>query len=165
MRGMGYARSVKGPDPRGLVRCVPLVWLLVVAACGSELQNHRGVTQSAVLTVSGGPVFDFGPVTVSTAVDREFSITNIGSMKASELTASFYLSSNFSFAGGSFPGEGGDCGSELLPRETCAIVVRFTPSSTGTLEAFLPVSYFDGNGPRTNADLLIRGKGMAPPEP
>ena len=70
MRGMGM-NTRKGLIPRGLIRCVPLVYLCVLAACGSELQRQQGVTPTAVLNVSGGPVYDFGQVFVNTFTDRE----------------------------------------------------------------------------------------------
>jgi hypothetical protein len=160
MRGMGTKAPRKGPVSRGLIRCVPLVYLCFLSACGSDLQRQQGVTPTAVINVSGGPVYDFGSVSVDTFADRELTITNIGAMKATELTASFYFSVNFAFAGGSFPGEGGTCTSELLPREHCTITVRFSPHSTGTLDAFLPISFFDGSASRTNSDLMLRGKGI-----
>lgn len=160
MRGMGMKAPQKGLGLRGLIRCVPLVYLCFLAACGSELRNHQGVTPTAVLSVSGGPVYDFGPVTVDRYADRDLTVTNIGSMKASQMTASFYLSVNYQFVGGSFPGEGGTCGEELAPRDNCTIVVRFYPRSVGILDAFLPISYFDGTTSRTNSDLMLRGKGI-----
>lgn len=152
--------SHKGRAFSGLIRCVPLVYLGLLAACGSELQRHQGVTPAAVLNVSGGPVLDFGPVTVDSYVDRDLTITNIGTMKATQLSAGFYLSAHYSIAGGTFPGEGGTCTAELGPRENCTVVVRFYPRSAGTLDSFLNLSFFDGNASRSNSDLMVRGKGV-----
>ena len=123
--GYGDLNARKGLVPRGLIRCVPLVYLCVLAACGSELQRQQGVTPTAVLNVSGGPVYDFGQVFVDTHADRELTITNIGSMKASQMSASFYLSQNYLFVGGEYPGVGGSCTADLAPREYCTINVRF----------------------------------------
>ncbi len=159
MRGMGI-EALWGSVPRGLIRCVPLVYLSFLAACGSELQRQQGVTPAAVLNVSGGPIYDFGPVTVDRFTDRELTITNIGSLKASEMTASFYLSQNYLFVGGSYPGEGGSCTGVLEPRAFCTVVVRFYPRSVGMLDAFPSFSYYDGYASRTNSDLMLRGKGV-----
>ncbi len=144
----------------GLIRCVPIVYLSLLAACGQDLQKQQGVLPAAVLSVSGGPVLDFGPVTVDTYVDREITITNIGTLKATELSAALYLSAHFAIAGGTFPGEGGTCTADLQPREHCTVVVRFYPRSTGTLDSFLSLSFFDGNASRNNSELMVRGKGV-----
>jgi len=152
--------ACKGRVFSGLIRCVPIVYLALLAACGSDLQRQQGVLPAAVLNVSGGPVMDFGPVTVDTYVDREITITNIGTLKATALAADLFLSAHFSIADGTFPGTGGTCTSELQPREFCTVVVRFYPRTTGTLDSFLSISYFDGNAARNNSDLMVRGKGM-----
>ena len=164
MRGKGIS-ALWGSVPRGFNRCVPLGLLCFLTACGSELQRQQGVTPAAVLSVSGGPIYDFGPVTVDTFADREITITNIGSLKASEMTSSFYLSQNYLFAGGNYPGDGGTCKDTLGPRAFCTVMVRFYPRSVGMLDAFLPVSFYDGNASRTNSDLMLRGKGLGAVRP
>lgn len=133
MRGIGTHGSARSPVPHGLKQGLAGVSLFLFTACGSELASQRGVTASALLSVSGGPVYDYGSVTVDTTVDRFFTVTNIGSRKATQITGSFYLSVNFSFTGGSFPGEGGTCGSDLAPQDTCTVAVRFYPRSFGSL--------------------------------
>ncbi len=132
----------------------------LLAACGSDLQKQQGLGPSAFLSVSGGPVYDFGSVTVDTYTDRDITVTNIGSLKATEMSASFYLSVNFLFIGGTYPGTGGSCSNSLPPREFCTVAVRFYPRSAGTLDTFLPISYFDGTVAKTNSDLMLRGKGI-----
>lgn len=41
------------------------------------------------------------------------------------------LAGDFAFAGGSFPGTGGDCDGDLDPAESCTVVIDFDPSTTG----------------------------------
>ena len=66
--------------------------------------------------------------------------------------------------GGEYPGVGGSCTADLAPREYCTINVRFHPKSIGMLDAFLPISYFDGVSAKTNSDLMLRGKGVGTTE-
>ncbi len=106
-------------------------------------QNLTGMgTDPALLTISDGPIFDFGNVLVSSSQDQSFTITNTATGTAGSLAFSG-LAAPYEFPGG-FPGSGGDCGTSLAGGASCTIVIRFSPSSAANFTDQLLLDYNDG---------------------
>ena len=97
----------------------------------------------ALLTLSDGPTFDYGPVVATGSLDRTFVVTNGGSLAASSI-AGVTLPAPFAFKGGTFPGTGGTCGASLAAAATCTTVVTFNPTATGSFTATISINYFNG---------------------
>ncbi len=62
------------------------------------------------------------------------AVANVGDLPAENLEVAAPLSSPFSFRGGKFPGEGGDCGKTLAPRLTCRLALQSAPLFGGASE-------------------------------
>src|SRR5262245_31018728 len=99
--------------------------LLSLASCGSAVPDAKTLQkgQAANLKIQFAPVYDFGIQPINTSTEVTFTVTNHGNWQASEITGSFYLSTAYSFKGGGYPGEGGDCATDLLPQSSCTVVV------------------------------------------
>ena len=111
----------------------------------------------ALLTVSDGPNFDYGPVVQTSTLDKTFTITNSGSLAATTITGGT-LAAPFAFKGGSFPGTGGTCGSTLNASLSCTVVASFHPTTTGSFSATLSLGYYDGANSQT-ATRPVQGTG------
>lgn len=97
----------------------------------------------ALLSISNGPLYDFGNATVGSSVDFTFTLINSGPSTATALAGSG-LAAPFSFKGGSYPGAGGTCGAVLAASASCTIVVTFSPGTTGLLSDTVQIDYNDG---------------------
>jgi hypothetical protein len=85
--------------------------------------------------------FDYG--TWGVTVDHTFTVSNAGNQTAASIADGAGLGNGFSFAGGAYPGSGGDCGTTLASGATCNIVVRFTPSGSGPRSSTIKLNYTD----------------------
>jgi hypothetical protein len=92
---------------------------------------------------SDGLFTSFGAIALGSGAEQMFTIRNIGAGSVSAMSFSG-LAAPFAFAGGSFPGSGGDCGTTLLAGATCTLVVDFTPAAKGSFSTTLSVTYSDG---------------------
>lgn len=101
---------------------------------------------SATLAMNGGPLLDFGSVSVGGSLDLPILVTNSGAISAISISGGG-LAAPFSFKGGSYPGTGGNCGTTLgaLGNPPCTIYVTFSPTSAGAFADTLDLSYFDGS--------------------
>ena len=94
------------------------------------------------VTISNGPIFNFGIIPINTTVDKTLYINN-----ASEL-ASYLMQSNnltqpqFTYKGGAYPGTGGTCTSSLQRGNTCTLVLTAQSNvATATVSDTLKVSF------------------------
>ncbi len=131
----------------------------------SPQQSTRDIqgtgSSSALLVISHGPTYDFGPLTVGSSVDHTFTIENTGSVTASAIAGSG-LDSPFNFKGGSYPGSGGTCGATLPASGTCSIVVTYSPLTTGTHSDTILIDYNDGAvGKQSTRNITGQGLGAA----
>lgn len=88
---------------------------------------------------------DFGSWGIATT--RNFTVRNLGAAAATNLRAGTpALADGFSFAGGSFPGTGGNCGGSVLPGASCTIAVSFAPGALapGPHQSTVAVAYDGG---------------------
>ncbi|MCB9025374.1 MAG: choice-of-anchor D domain-containing protein [Bdellovibrionaceae bacterium] len=120
---------------------------------------------SALLTISDGPTFDYGVNAVGSSVDHTFTINNIGGVTATGLADAGALAAPFNYKDGSYPGTGGSCGSSLNNGLQCTIIVTYTPTATGSHSDAIQLNYNNGvtstnvqrniQGTATNPALLI----------
>ncbi len=107
----------------------------------------------ARLTLSPASV-DFGTVAAGSASLRMLTLSHDeGQPSASQISAS--LPSGFRFAGGSYPGTGGNCTTTLLPGSSCTLAVEFAPTNRGTYSGNLAVNYQGGIGTSSLTAALI----------
>ncbi|MGC4122726.1 MAG: choice-of-anchor D domain-containing protein [Myxococcales bacterium] len=97
-----------------------------------------------------GGAFDFG--VQGQPAEHTFFVYNAGAQTATTVSGS--LASPFSFAGGSFPGTGGNCGTSLAAASGCSVVVTFTPATDGPVGGALRIGYHDGAATQTAVRAL-----------
>lgn len=97
----------------------------------------------AMLSLSDGPVLDFGPVPAGTTAQRVLTVTNVGGTEATAM-AGQPLSDGYGYVGGSFPGGGGDCGTTLPAGSSCTVAVVFSPMDWRAYETTLVITHDDG---------------------
>ena len=103
----------------------------------------------------------FGVAAIGGFYEQELFVINAGVSKATSI-ADATSSSFFTYSGGSYPGTGGDCTDELLPLQTCKIVIRFSPTSTTALSEEFTINFSDiATGAKT-ATLPVEGAGGTP---
>jgi|GEM_PF-622059 len=115
---------------------------------------------TAVLQISDASPYDFGVVNSDDTSNKIFTITNNGLGPATGLTSSS-LYAAFSFAGGTFPGTGGNCGGTLSPSGTCLVSVNYSPP----LGIFSSVNLqldFHNNLMNTSVSRTLEGTGLDP---
>lgn len=114
----------------------------------NQTLNHSlvgvGSQSLAVLAISNGPFYDFGNVTLGNSKSHTFTLTNSGGGAANSITGGT-LSAPFEYAGGTFPGISGTCGTTLAAGANCTIVVDFVPSAAGTFNSSVRINYNDGS--------------------
>lgn len=131
-------------------------------AGGGEGPDGGGLGALASLSLSDGPSFDFGTAAVGSSNDYSFTLTNNGSGEAKVIAASVTGGAGpFSFAGGTYPGAGGNCATSLAASSSCTLVVSFSPTTAGPFVVNLAVSYDDGASART-ATVELKGNGAVP---
>jgi hypothetical protein len=149
---------------KGIHICLcSLVPLLLVSCGGPSLEEYRSVLKAQLMPDMAA--FDFGAVEVGLSKDQAFVISNVGSSTADNMNGEFYLSVHFSFAGGTYPGEGGNCGTSLAAGETCTIVVRFAPRYSGDITGVVRMNFFNGAADTDIEQPTLKGKGIGDVEP
>jgi hypothetical protein len=98
---------------------------------------------STSLEITESPLYDFGPVIISSSMDHTFTITNSGVVAATNMSG-LDLEAPFSFKGGVYPGTGGTCATSLEVGSTCSVVLTFTPTTNGTFNETLFIRYNNG---------------------
>ncbi len=83
-----------------------------------------------ILTFGYGTIYDFSNKFVGTTTDLRIRIENSGRARADNISIN-NLSPPFSIKGGTYPGQGGTCGNNLLPGQTCDIFVTYAPTNNG----------------------------------
>lgn len=145
------------------MKCALKYVLLIgwLSGCGGESpSNQLGSVPTAVLVVTDSPTYDYGPHWVDSRTDKTFTVTNTGLRDATNLSASFNLSLNFSFAGGGYPGEGGTCATDLAIAANCKVVVRLEPRYIGNVEEILKINYHDGSKQTSTTAPVLKAKGI-----
>lgn len=121
--------------------------------------DATGEPGQAMLVIAEAPEIDFGDVDLDDPVPTEaVTVSNEGDGDATALEA--MLPGPYAFAGGAYPGTGGDCGGTLGADETCTMVVELAPATFGPLTSTLTLDYDDGMAAAAvNVDLTGAGIG------
>ena len=122
--GNDSGSSSGGPTLYGL--CSPgapeaMLGMFVSGTFGYTLPLPAGQTQEVTLTV-----------------------LNNGPTKATQMTDLTPQSSTLSYKGGTYPGTGGSCGTELAAGATCTLVVDVVAPATGRQTSLVVIQYYDG---------------------
>jgi len=105
------------------------------------------------VTISDGPVFDFGSHNLNDKGDQTFTVANEGDGDATVV--------GVGGVGGAFSIVTHDCAETLAPADTCMVVVRFLPTLFGDVQTDLQVSFQDGDmAQMVSRSLVGRGVGM-----
>jgi hypothetical protein len=97
----------------------------------------------AIISISNTNPYNFGITNLSGSIDESFTLSNSGSVPATELTGIFDLPV-FSFKDSTYPGTGGSCGGSLAPGSSCTIVLNFKPAMATTYSGSFTLNYYDG---------------------
>lgn len=96
---------------------------------------------TATLSISDGPTYSFGTIATSTPTDKSFAVTNTGSASASNISGVAFSNAAYTFKGGTFPGTGGNCSTQLSPLASCTIVVTANSATLGTIADTITINY------------------------
>lgn len=121
-------------------------------------RDVTGIGALAILAISDAPTYDYGTKALGSVTSKTFTITNSGGLSATSLAYAGGLAAPYTFKGGSYPGTGGTCGTTLAASATCTILINFSPTSTGTFNDTIDLSYSDGQASQ-NATRAVTGIG------
>ena len=114
------------------------------AASAQATRDLQGTgANPAAISISDGPVYDYGSVSNGSVSSKVFTLTNTGGVDATAIS-DIGLGIPFRFGGGVFPGTAGDCGVTLAVGASCFIDVVFAPTNTGTFSDSIEISFNDG---------------------
>ncbi|MBC7754090.1 MAG: Ig-like domain-containing protein, partial [Moraxellaceae bacterium] len=108
------------------------------------MTNWRSMT--ANLTISDATIFNMGILPLNAPVQRTLTLTNSGTGMINSMSGTMFGVSQFTFAGGSYPGSGGTCGIFLSPSSTCTVVLAAQSSTAATFSDVMTINYTDNNG-------------------
>jgi len=129
---------------------------------------YRGVGSTALpssFTYVASPILSFNntnPMTFGTVASGASSsnvtltLQNTGGATATTMSGAT-MSGHFNYATGSYPG-GGTCGGALTAGSSCTIILRFNPTTTGSLSDSITVTAAGG----VSATHNLSGTGTAP---
>lgn len=137
---------------------VAALFVLILSGCGAGLCVNAN-SCSASLTLTSGTSYDFGNRSFGATHNSLVYLTNEGNVAANSIGA-MVLAAPFSYVGGSYPGTGGTCATELAGGDSCSLAVSFSPASQDASAHRLEMqfSYFNGFED-TVSTLYLEGRG------
>lgn len=137
-----------------------MIALLAIAVV-SEGCSRAILEGSSAQLSSSDPSLSFGSVGVGQSLISGLNLNNIGETPASLVSMAFDQSV-FQFSGGTFPGDNGNCSSELAPNlSNCTVKIAFTPTAQQTYKGNLLLTYHDGLV-MTQTSIPLTGTGVSP---
>lgn len=131
----------------------------------SLAESYGQAPLRAKLEYTGAPAIPDAPPTASGGgyvSVFSIAITNMGTFNAMSLSGSA-SNSEFSFAGGSFPGTSGTCSTSLNPGASCTIQIAFSPLSPGQRTGQITIGYGNGDGGSPKSLVVpVMGLGQTP---
>jgi hypothetical protein len=111
----------------------------------------------AVIKVAQADPVNFGTLALGMKRTRLVNIINQGTEVASQLSARVQPAP-FQFVGGSYPGQGGDCGETLQTQESCHLAIEFFPLQAQTFAGSLRIDFFNGRSiQQTRVEIVGTG--------
>lgn len=110
----------------------------------------------ALITISNGPTYDFGLVSLGDIHHMNFVITNSGGTTATSIPDGFKLDPPFSHSSA-----GSTCGKSLAAGASCTIMIFFSPMTEGAYSDNIVVQYFNG-ATTVKATRAVQGTGGTP---
>lgn len=145
--------------PIGLIAGLMFTFLQGCGGTGGSGSGSES-SPSASIVISDNPIFNFGNVTINESLDHTFLITNSGQLSATNLSLNS-LAAPFVLKGGSYPGTGGTCSTELAAGASCTIIISYNPIQLATNSTSLEISFLDAAANRTSS-ITITGNGVSP---
>ncbi|MBX7230813.1 MAG: choice-of-anchor D domain-containing protein [Bdellovibrionales bacterium] len=113
--------------------------------------------------------YNFSSLVSGATAEHTFVLKNTGQKSAININSST-LGNGFSYKGGTYPGEGGDCRSELLAQQNCRLVISFSPTNVGSYSHSILLNYHSKDDSGEEDTLLsyvfsVSGSATAPPVP
>lgn len=127
------------------------------SACVNDTITHM---DPALITLSESDPYNYGTIAIGGSSTHVFTLTNSGGTSATGLGEAG-LAAPFQFAGGSYPGAGGTCGTTLAMGASCDIVVEFAPVSASAFPDTIIINYNNGVS-AVNATRDVLGTGASP---
>lgn len=128
---------------------------------GDDTSGDSGPGE-AMLVFPGATRWDFLFEEIGDTAVAAIEVLNIGSATATNVGPGADFGSYFSYTGGSYPGQLGNCGEALEPGELCAVHVVFTPMILGTVQDTLVLAYDGGSETAASLPLIAEGRGTTP---
>jgi len=94
----------------------------------------------ALIAISELDPYDYGTLAQGAISTHIFMLTNSGGVDATSLAGGGGLAPPFSYVGGAFPGNGGDCTPILAPAASCRIEVEFAPTNAGNFTGTIDIA-------------------------
>jgi alpha-tubulin suppressor-like RCC1 family protein len=136
------------------------------SACGVQdtvkgLIKGESTSPSAPLSLSfvESPTYNLGSVAFGASKYFRLSIQTTGQGSAT-VQSSSQSSSQFVFAGGSFPGTGGTCESTISGN--CSVGITFTPTSLGTVSGVTTVTVTTNTGTTSSLSTTVSATVLPP---
>ncbi len=127
-----------------------------VTTQSSSAITLKGITEGKLNYLSSGA--NFGNVVVGQTKDQSIYLyANAGSPNTSITVQS--ITGPYTFKGGTYPGTGtGACGTTIAASGNCNLYVTFAPTSSGSQNESIVLSYNDGSGSKT-LTITLTGTG------
>ncbi len=113
-----------------------------------------------ILSFEYGTLYNFGNKFVGSSTDLKIRITNKGKVPAQNISINNMIAP-FSFKGGSYPGAGGDCTTQLNPGGACDIVMNYLPGGNGEHLQDITLNYKNTGNTETST-LNLKAWGFYP---
>ena len=126
---------------------------------GDAESTGAPVDGEGTLEISGGPTIDLGDLPVDALHAFEVTLDNVGDGPATAITGPM-LPSPFTYAGGSYPGNGGTCTDMLAAGQSCTMALEVTPDRPGIGGTPLAVNYVGAQMAKSvSGDIVLVGLG------
>lgn len=126
--------------------------MIIISGCSqNDSVFSRKIENNPGSLAFGNPVGFLWTTGVDTTLDIEINVVAAGGLKLSNISGTIQTSDPFTFKGGSYPGTGGTCGTELDSGDTCTLILEYSPTNLETHSATIKMSFSDILGQKTSS--------------
>tara|TARA_B100001248_G_C27399748_1_gene469167 strand:- start:13358 stop:15787 length:2430 start_codon:yes stop_codon:yes gene_type:complete len=140
---------------------VGILFLLSFTACKDEAAAPGSIipvtTEQSISIENGADSYYFGQKNINSTTSVELTIRNPSTLLVDDLSIGA-IAGTYAFAGGSYPGDNGNCGSTLFSGQSCKVEIVFQPSGVSYYTEDLDITYTIG-GKSSSASFQLRGYG------